>query len=171
MRIPARRPRPTEHGLMLIEVLTYLAVFAVISTVAFAAFFKYWDATRRLDRAADDIVRSLQAGEMWREDIRRSTRQPTLLRDGDDETLRLERDGLPRIYRFSTNGVWRQSSPTQPWTRLIPNARRSRMFADDRGGLAAWRWELELAPPKTSSPGKLVPRFTFLAVPSTSPSK
>ncbi|MBL9138143.1 MAG: hypothetical protein JNK85_19905 [Verrucomicrobiales bacterium] len=168
MKIPARHLHQGEGGLLLIEVLTYIAIFAVISAVAFAAFFKYWDAARRLDRAADDIVRALRAGETWRGDIRRTTRPPALVRGSGGEALHLETRNAVVAYRFATNGVWRQSSPTQPWVQLISNARQSRMFADDRGGIVAWRWELELALPK-KSPGKLIPRFTFLAVPSNAP--
>lgn len=149
---------------MLVEVLTYIAVFTVISTVAFAAFFKYWDAAIRLERASDDIVRTLQAGEIWRKDLRLASRAPKLVQEGDEEALELEIQGAKVVYLFSSEGVWRQSSPTNPWVRLIPHARHSRMFADDRGGVPAWRWELELALPK-KSPGKLIPRFTFLAVP------
>jgi Tfp pilus assembly protein PilE len=165
MKMLAPHHRQTERGLMLIEVLTYIAIFAVISTVAFAAFFKYWDAARRLDRATDDMIRALQAGETWRTDIRRTTRPPTLVRDGANETLQLKMSGATVVYRFSPDGVWRQPSPTRPWVNLLPTARKSRMFADDRGGIAAWRWELELALPR-KSPGKLIPRFTFLAVPA-----
>lgn len=169
MRLSEGPQRRTERGIMLVEVLVYIAVFAVVSTVAYAAFFKYWDAANRLERATDDIVGALQAGEMWRADLRRATRPPTLVREGGEEALELQMNGAKVVYLFSAEGVWRQTSPTNPWVRLIPRARQSRMFADDREGIAAWRWELELALPK-KSPGKLLPRFTFLAVaPQTPP--
>lgn len=165
MKLATRSPGRDERGILLVEAMAYIAVFAVISAVTFAAFFKYWDAATRMERATDDIVRALQAGEMWRADIRRAIRPPTLIREGGEEALELEMSGAKVVYLFSSEGVWRQSAPTNLWVRLVSRAQQSRMFADDRGGIAAWRWELELARPK-KSPGKVIPRFTFLAVPS-----
>lgn len=162
----ASNRRPAARGIALVEVLVYIGVFAVISTVAYAAFFKYWDAANRIERATDDIVGALNAGELWRADLRRAIRPPTLVRQEGEEALELEMTGAKVVYLFSSEGVWRQTSPTTPWVRLVPRVRQSRMFADARDGIAAWRWELELALPK-KSPGKLIPRFTFVAVTST----
>src|SRR5262245_40944303 len=63
-------PRPSaldpRSGMMLIDCLAYIALLALILTMAFAAFYRANDYSRELSRNTADITRALQAGERWR---------------------------------------------------------------------------------------------------------
>src|SRR5262249_52773652 len=61
------------RGYILIELLIYIAVLAVVMEVAFSAFYRCLGNTRDLARNADDILKTLAAGEAWRADIRLAT--------------------------------------------------------------------------------------------------
>jgi len=166
-RLPFRFPR-TQHcrrAIMLIDCMVYVALFFVITGLAFSIFYRCSDGSRLVRRTADDISSAVSAGERWREDVRQAT---TLLRLEDSAAGQLVTvsgaNGLVR-YRFSDGAVWRQNGNNAAWTSVLPRVKSSSMTPDNHHRVAAWRWELELQP-RQKYP-RMLPLFTFEAVPVT----
>ena len=59
-----------ECGIMLVDCLMYIALLAVILTLTFAAFYRANENAKNLAQNSADIVRALNVGERWREDVR-----------------------------------------------------------------------------------------------------
>jgi Tfp pilus assembly protein FimT len=161
MKSPASSPNLRWVGMTLIEVLVYMAVLTAILGTAMVAFYRYWDASNHLRRNAKEIVSALHAGEQWRGDVRRATGPIELARQGGGEELRVPTGAGEIIYRFSTNAVLRQGGPAAAAQVLLANVKSSQMEADPRGGVEAWRWELELQ--RVEKRSRLRPLFTFEA--------
>jgi len=112
----------------LIDCLAYIALLALILTMAFAAFYRANDYSRDLSRNAADIARTLQAGERWRADVRSSTQPPRLETIGNESLLRLASGAGEVTYAFRGGGIFRQALPNTNWVELLPRAASSRMF-------------------------------------------
>jgi Tfp pilus assembly protein PilE len=146
----------SERGYMLLECLVYIAVFAVVLDLSFVAYYRYDQHTRNLRRNADDIVRTMHAGERWREDVRTAIAPPHAIENG----LVIPQQSGEVVYIFADDAVWRQTATNR--VAVLRQVKVSTIAADSRQRVNAWRWELELA-----SPQKVVlvrPLFTFTTV-------
>jgi hypothetical protein len=142
---------------LLLEALVYIALMAVILGLAYGAYWRCADNSKRLQENAADIVAAVDAGERWRGDIR-------LARDAvvRPEGIDLVQSGDTVEYRFKQEAVWRHSSQTGRTIRLLGKVKSSAMRAEPRQQVRAWRWEVELQARKAAP--FLRPLFTFEAV-------
>ena len=146
----------------LVELLVYLALFAVVAGLGIAAFFHCRDSAESLRRTSDDIVLTLQAGERWREDVRGAVAPLQFVEADGEQQVIIPQKTNQIAYRFSKQAVWRRADTNAIWVPLLPKVKQSRMERDARQHVTAWRWEVEL---KTRRPeSRLRPFFTFEAV-------
>jgi hypothetical protein len=132
-----------EAGILLC--LVYIAVFAILLGGATAAFYFCWDHSKALIYTTDDIASSLRAGERWRADVRGATGKISVETTAAGEVVRIPESGKEIIYRFESGEMRRQIAPENFSQLLLPKVKSSQMKMDARGGVTAWRWELELA--------------------------
>jgi hypothetical protein len=166
VRISDFQPRAGIAGYLLMEALVYIGLVFLLLAIGSAALYRCIDNSVALRRNADDIVRAVQAGELWRADIRAATKGVAWNRDSPEPVLRLQARAGEVDYRYTTNALFRRVD-TGSWSRILDQVKASTMERDPRPNVTAWRWELELQPKARGSfkPGRLRPLFTFLAVP------
>src|SRR5689334_21701286 len=99
----------TENGFSIIECMVYIALFAIVLDLSFVAYYRYDQHTRNLRRNADDIVRTLHAGDRWREDVRAAIAPPHAIENG----LVIPQQSGEVTYIFADDVVWRQTSTTR----------------------------------------------------------
>jgi Tfp pilus assembly protein PilE len=148
--------KKSERGFLLLECMLYILLLAVVIDLSFIAYYRYDQHTRNLRRNADDIVRTVHAGERWREDVRTAIAPPHVIENG----LAIPQQSGEVAYVFADDAVWRQTAATR--VAVLRQVKVSTMAADSRQHANVWRWELELA-----SPQKVVlvrPLFTFTTV-------
>jgi type II secretory pathway pseudopilin PulG len=146
----------------LIEMLVYISVLAVLMGCGYAALYRCIDSSTALRRNAEDIARTIRAGENWRADIRAATRV-TLETDEPTAVLRVE--GSDHTIRFRISGkVLSRQLEDGDWQPVLDNVKSSWFFKEQRGDIDAWRWELELEP-RRKRLHNMTPLFTFLAAP------
>src|SRR4051812_18608939 len=110
-----RRAHPLverEHflrGIALLDCLIYIALFSMICTLAFAAFYQTNDYSTQLNRNAADIVRALQAGDRWRGDVRSATSQPQLVKSQAESVLVVPQAQGEIRYFFRDGAIYRQN--------------------------------------------------------------
>jgi len=148
-----------RRGFTLLELLTYMAVLAVVTTVAWLAYYACMAHSLGVLSNVDDITRTIKAGERWRADIRRATAPPKLV----EGTLHIPQADGEVVYQFSGKTVTRQRSQDPAPQPFLAKAKASRMQLDAGKRVASWRWEVEL-PSRTGA--QLRPLFTFRAVPT-----
>ena len=162
------RTRPSrsggQRGIMLVDCLMYIALLAVILTLTLAAFYRTNENSKNLAQNAADIIRALNAGERWREDVRAATGPPRVEEDAKETLLQLPQAAGEVRYRLRDGIVARQTSGNTNWIDLLPNVKSSRMEPDPRRHVTAWRWELELQ--GRQKVARVKPLFTFQAVPA-----
>jgi hypothetical protein len=140
----------------------YIAVVAVVLGIATIAFFRCWDDSKRLRHNAEDIVRALHAGEQWRADLRTAT-GPVRVTDQDGaETVVIPAPVGAITYTFAQGELHRQARPAGPAALVLDRVKASRMAAEPRRQVTAWRWELELQPGQKYF--RVTPLFTFETV-------
>lgn len=167
MKLETRNPKPEIAGIMLIECLVYISVFVVLVGLGFAAFYACWDRSKSLRHHADDITRTLRAGERWRADIRSAT-GPLKLRSADDgQMLEIPRGTNTILYVFTASQVSRKLGTAPNWSVVLPKVKTSAMQSDVRAHATAWRWDVELIPSRPQV--RVPPLFTFQAVPPQTP--
>jgi hypothetical protein len=157
-RCAARSPAFT-----IIECLVYIGLVALLLGVGTVAFYRCFDNMKGLRRNANDITRAVQAGELWRNDIRAAVRGIAMEEGG--QTVRIPQRGREVFYRFADAQVFRKTGTNAPWLPLLSKVQNSEMTSDPRTHVTAWRWELELQ--TTRKDARVRPLFTFLAVPET----
>ena len=145
--------------MLLMECLVYMALLVVVLGLAFEAYYRCEENSKRLNQNVDDIVRVLQAGERWREDIR--TAQAVT---AAEDSLRLAQSNATVDYVFERNAVWRRAGAQGPLAPFLRGVKSSRMERDERRRVTAWRWEVELAS-REKAP-RYRPFFTFEAAPA-----
>src|SRR5436309_3107766 len=112
-----RIPPQWQQGIMLVDCLVYLAIWAVVVGLAFSAFFRSMSYSKNLARNADDIARALKAGERWREDVRAAT-GPFKLVTGQasvEQALHIPQKTGEVVCRFIDGAVLRQTGTNAPW--------------------------------------------------------
>jgi len=148
-------------GMLLIECMVYIAVFAILLGGATTVFYFCWDHSQAVIYATDDIASALRAGERWRTDVRAATGTISAETTAAGEVVKIPEGGKEIIYRFDSGEVRRQMPSSEFSELLLPKVKASQMKPDARGEVRAWRWELELTPRRKET--RLPLLFTFEA--------
>jgi hypothetical protein len=141
------------------EVMVYLSLLAVIFGFAYGAYWRCLDNSKRLQQDSDEILQALDAGDLWRGDVRLA--QSETVRSN---SMTLAQAGDTVEYRFDKQCIWRHSSRSNRSVLLLRNVLFSGITPDPRQQVRAWKWELEMQHAK--KPPYLRPLFTFEAVPA-----
>ena len=152
-------------GFTLIECISYFAVFLILSGIAMGSFYLSWDHSKALISASDDISAALLAGERWRMDVRAASGTINVETTTNGEVVKIPEGGNEIIYRFDSNKVQRQAGAANLPVLLLPRVVSSEVKPDTRGGIMAWRWELQVAQRRKETHLPLL--FTFEAVQKT----
>jgi len=154
----------TPEGFLLIDCLVYIALLLLLLNLAFMAFYRTLDTSKRLNRDAADIARALQAGERWRADVRSATAQPRLEETGGERLFHLPRANGEVLYTFREGVVLRQDTTgtNATWEPVLVDVKSSRLLAEPRQRVRGWRWELQLT--SVNKTQRMRPLFTFQAV-------
>ena len=151
-----------RRAVVLVEALTYVGVLAVVIFVSSKIVGSGSRQASVMRFQSEDMSAALHAGERWRSDIRSATTAPKL---GEEPgAIQMETsEGLVN-YSFDGQRLLRWVGNAEPRELIHGQVETSRMILDQRGGVTAWRWELEL---KRRNPrSQMRPLFTFLAVPA-----
>ena len=148
-------------GIMLVECLVYIAVFAILTGIGMGAFYLCWDHSKALIYATDDITAALRAGEHWRADVRGATGKISVETTASGEVVRMTEPDKEIIYRFESGELRREISTLKNSQLILQNVNTSQMQAQPRGGVVAWRWELVLNERRQETQLPLI--FTFEA--------
>lgn len=153
-------------GYLLVEALGYIAVVFVLLGAGYLALYRCMDHSIALRHNSESLAAALQAGERWRADVRAAAQGVTREKRGDGAVLVLRTAAGTVEYRQEGRSLHRRVG-AGPWVKLLDSVKASRMEADRRTTVTAWRWELELQPQAKGRdvPGRFRPLLTFLAVP------
>jgi uncharacterized protein YndB with AHSA1/START domain len=150
-----------QAGILLIECLVYIAVFAIFLGGGTAAFYFCWDHSKELLYATNDITTALHAGERWRADMRAATGNISVTTTATGEVVRIPEPKMEIVYRFEAGEVRRETPALHQFQLLLPKVKNSQMTAEARGSVSACRWELELSERRRETHLPLL--FTFEA--------
>lgn len=140
----------------------YVVVVMVVFVLAVTSYNRMALRSSELQRNAADIERVLRAGELWRRDVRGATAQ-CRFEEGDGFDAFVIPTGTNEvIYSCDGTNVHRRVSDG-PWQVAIAGVKESRVHAEKRTEVAAWRWEIELS--QRQKVIRVRPLFTFMAVP------
>ncbi len=156
----------TARGFLLIECLVYIAALLVLLGLAFAAFYRVYKQNTYLERNAEDITRTMEAGELWREDIRQATGPMRWVQTPNGPELHVPHTDNEIAYVLLDDTVWRSAGEQRPWVEFLTRVAKSEMVKDSRHHVTAWRWEVQLQ--RAQKVARVKPVFSFLAVPATS---
>jgi hypothetical protein len=147
---------PRDSGMLLIECLVYIALLFIVLNLAFAAWFRCSENSKRLNQNVDDVVRVMQAGERWRDDIRVAM---SITASGG--SLELAQSNATVSYVFESNAVLRRAKSGAPLVRFLTGVKSSRMEKDARLEAGAWDWQVQLL---ARGAEHFAPFFAFEAV-------
>ena len=149
-----RRLGRSCRGFLLVELVAYCALFMIVVGLAYGAYYRCLDSSRRLRQNASDITLALNAGERWREDVR-------LARgfQAASNSLVLTQAAGCVEYAFDDGAVWRRDAERS--ARLLAHVKDSSMRRDAYQRVTALSWELELEVSRTNV--SIKPLFTFKA--------
>jgi hypothetical protein len=156
-----------KSGILLVECMVYIAVFAILLGGATTVFYFCWDHSKALIYATDDIAAAMRAGERWRADVRGATGKISVEMTAAGEVVKIPEGEREIFYRFDSGEVRRQMSSSEFSELLLPKVKASQMKLDARGEVTAWRWELELTPRRKETHLPLL--FTFEAATQAKP--
>jgi hypothetical protein len=157
--------RRCQAGIMLVECISYLAGFIILSGIAMGSLYLCWDHSKALISASDDISAALRAGERWRADVRAATGAATIETTTNGEVVKIPEGGKEIIYAFDSKEVKRQVGSASLPVILLSGVVSSEMLSNARTGVTAWRWELQAVQRRKETHLPLL--FTFEAVQRT----
>ena len=152
-------------GILLIECIVYIAIFALLTSIGLAAFYLCWDHSKALIYATEDISATLRSGERWRTDVRNAVGKISLEPTATGQVVQVPEKDKAIIYRFEAGTVHREIPAQHISELLLARVTKSQMLTESRNGIAAWRWELELGSRRSETQLPLL--FTFEAVQTT----
>jgi len=150
-------------GMSLVECLVYIGLFSTVTSLALNVFFTCWDNSRAFRRAADDLSLMLECGERWRNDVRTANGPLNIEDSPRGKILRIPIQNGEVNYVLFANSVWRRTGTSGDWVQVSPLLKSSKMEADVRRQITAWKWEVELVTRRKNA--SILPLFTFEAVP------
>lgn len=150
-----------DAGILLMECIVYIAVFAILLGIGTAAFYFCWDHSKTLIYATDDVESALRAGERWRADIRGATGNISVETTAAGEVVKIPENEREILYHFDSGEMRRRIVSENFSQLLLSKIKTSRMKLDARGDVTAWRWELELTERRRETHLPLL--FTFEA--------
>jgi hypothetical protein len=163
MNLPRNISRTRRQtGILLVECIVYIAVFAILLGIGTRVFYFCWDHSKALIYATDDIASALRAGECWRADVRGATGKISVETTAKGEVVAIPEGTKEIFYRFDSGEVRRQIALSGFSELLLPKVKSSQMKMDARGDVTAWRWELEIMQRRRETHLPLL--FTFEAV-------
>jgi hypothetical protein len=139
--------------------IVYMALLTVVLGSALATFYDAWDNHRALDRNADDVARALDIGERWRGDIRAATGPVSVVVADGAVHCHIPASQGEVTYTIANGQVRRQAGAAAPPSLWLASVKSSQMDSEPRGGVTAWRWELELKTERRDA--RFRPLFTF----------
>ena len=152
-----------SRGFTLIECLVYMSVLTIVLGIGSAAFYRCWDDNKAITRNGNDIVRTLKAGEIWRDDMRAATGPIQIATTNSEQIMRIPRGNGELIYSFADGEVRKQMDRNSAWQIVLAKVKSSQMQIDKREQVTAWRWEVELEATRKNT--HTHPLFTFEVVP------
>ncbi len=156
--------RSRQQGIMLVECLIYIGVLGLITMLAFSSFFSFLSHHQDIVRNSDDIIRTTQAIEQWRKDVRLAARPLVLETNNVEHVLRIRQASNEVAYVFDGREVWRVVDGVTPAKPTLTHVASSRMEEDKRTQVTAWCWYVELTPKRKNTRYK--PQFAGWAVPT-----
>ncbi len=138
--------------------LVYMACLLVLLSVISVSIWRLWSAQLVLNERANDLVKILNVGEQWRDDVRQAP--PFALR-ADGQGISLTHNGRQCEYLME-NGELRRTIDGQTEV-LARNILSSQMQLNQKDGLAYGRWEVTV---RMGHTGNKSQAFTFMAVPT-----
>ena len=165
--LPSISRARAQTGVLLIECIVYIGLFAIVIGLGLATFYLCWDNSKALLYATDDIAAALRAGERWRADVRSATGKITVETTPQGEFLRIPHGTSVILYSYNAGEIRRRLVSSNFSESLLPTVQASQMVMDKRGPVSAWRWELELKSRRKEA--HLPLRFTFEAAAKTTP--
>jgi hypothetical protein len=144
MKISAHSISGRTAGVLLLECITYFAVFTILTGVGLAGFYLCWNDSKAVVYATDDIGAAMRAGEHWRADVRQASGPITVEDSATGELMRIPAAGKQIVYRFEAGELRREVSAGQNPQLLLATVKTSQMSEESRNGVTAWRWELDL---------------------------
>jgi Tfp pilus assembly protein FimT len=164
MKITIAKSRRTA-GILLVECVVYIALFAILTGIGTAAFYLCWDQSQAYIDATDDITAALRAGERWRADVRGATGKVSIENTPAGELLRIPRGKDQVFYSYHNGAIRRKLASANSPEMLFAKVNASQMSTEVRNGVTACRWELQLAPRRPETQLPLL--FTFEAAETT----
>jgi type II secretory pathway pseudopilin PulG len=161
-----RPARPHGHrsraGFSIIELMIYLAVFAVIGVLAWTSFARVFDVTNDHRRIGDRVSALARAGERWRDEVRRSTALPRL--DDAAAVFRLRLAEGDVAYLFNGGRLVRTNETLARADVLVDGLTGGAFEREPAEGVVAWRMDARLQ--SRQRPERVLGAFRFLAVAS-----
>lgn len=108
MKLPPTKSRKCS-GILLIQCLVYLAVFAILLTGAMTVLYFCWNHSEALIGATEQIHSALYTGERWRDDVRGATGKISMETTATGETVTIPEGKGDVRYYFGSGQVSRQS--------------------------------------------------------------
>lgn len=144
----------------LVEVLAYMALFAVVTGIGTQFFLNALTASRNLRAAGEDILRVNRFGDTWRQDIREGRLALPANLPEEGILCRIKRhDGRLVTYRYRDDTITRNIGGEQ--SRVLKRVDACRMVKmHDATG--AWRLDVELR--RRRNPANTRPLFAFIGV-------
>lgn len=150
--------RHGERGLMLLEMLVYIAVFAVILTLAWTSFARVFTVTTGFRRAGDRVAALTRGGERWREDMRRAV----VLETNGTSSLRLKLTGGEMVYAIEEGRLIRTDPTTGQKDVLAEGLAGAEFIREPAEGIAAWRLQARIQSRQKQE--RVLADFRFFAV-------
>lgn len=143
---------------MLMELIIYIAVFAVILTLAWTSFARVLTVTTEFRRAGDRVAALTRGGERWREDMRSAT----VLETNGTTSLRLKLAEGNVVYALA-DGKLVRSGPAVGRTDVLAEGLVGAAFIREPvDGVSAWRFEARIQSRQKQE--RVLADFRFFAV-------
>src|SRR3984957_16468216 len=78
-----------NSGMLLVECMVYMIVFAILLTGVTTVFYFFWDHSAALISSTEQIHSALYAGERWRADVRAATGTISIETTSTGETVKI----------------------------------------------------------------------------------
>jgi hypothetical protein len=164
MKTQRTNRRRRKQGILIIQMIVYMAAASLIVTLSVVAFWNAFTAVRNNIETGERASLLLRAGELWRDDVRASAGRIQVESTEQGTRCRIADEKQAIVWTWNGDHFSRSvegASKTNIWAHGLADAR---FIREERGAVVVWR--LDAALKKVRKSERHAVAFTFRSVPA-----
>lgn len=147
-----------RHHFSFVELFVYISILGLISNISLVTYSKYIELNNYTEQISNQIMCTVNVGELWRRDIAESNEKSTY----NENIFLIKRKNELISYKVESSTLFRKTHQIKKWYPVLHNIKYIQFSNRSKTYAEIWDLDIELKQIKEKVHTK--PLFTFIGV-------